>query len=178
MKTIINLIMLLGIPAMLNAQSIVTTKHNLSVAGTGSVIATSETEVCIFCHITHKSNPSLNPLWNRPTPTSTYTVYGSNGRTTMKASPLPGQPTGSSILCLSCHDGTIALGSVLTRPAIISFANTVNMPAGPGNLSTDLTNDHPISFTYDATLATANGQLKNPASLPAQIVLENNKLQC
>jgi predicted CXXCH cytochrome family protein len=94
----------------------------------------------------------------------------------MKA--LPTQPTGSSILCLSCHDGTIALGSVLSRGSIISFASAVNMPVGTSNLTTDLRNDHPISFAYDEQLATANGQLKNPNNLIPQIKLENNQLQC
>jgi len=177
MKTIIRLIILFGIPTMVNSQSIITTKHNLSVAGTGSVIATSETEVCLFCHTPHRGTP-MTPLWNRAIPGTHYTPYGSNGSTTMKASPLPGQPTGSSILCLSCHDGTVALGKVLSRVATITFAGTINMPVGPSNLTADLTNDHPISFTYDATLATANGQLKNPSSLPPQVMLEKGKLEC
>ena len=34
----------------------------------------------------------------------------------------PGQPTGTSKLCLSCHDGTIALGSVVSRNQPIAMA--------------------------------------------------------
>ncbi len=172
MKIIFNLIILLGIPTILLCQSIVDTKHNLSVSGPGTVKAVTESEICLFCHTAHNSKP-LSPLWNRNDPGSTYTLYGSS---TMKA--LPGQPSGPSILCLSCHDGTIALGNVLSRGSTISFASTVNMPVGPSNLSTDLRNDHPFSITYDAALATANGQLKNPASIGSQIKLENNLLQC
>ncbi len=173
MKTIINLIMLLGIPAILSSQSIINTKHNLSVSGPGTVKATAENEICVFCHTPHNSKP-MSALWNRNNPVGTYTVYNSN---TMTAPPL-GQPTGSSLLCLSCHDGTVALGQVLSRITPISFASTVNMPAGSSNLTQDLSNDHPISFTYDAALATANGHLKDPATLPSQITLENSKLQC
>src|ERR1035437_7603313 len=99
MKTLINLIILLGIHAIVNSQSIVNTKHNLSVTGPGTIKATAESEICLFCHTAHNSKP-LSPLWNRNDPGSTYTLYGSS---TMKA--LPGQPSGSSILCLSCHDG-------------------------------------------------------------------------
>lgn len=172
MKTIIFFLILFSVPVVVNSQSIVDTKHNLSVTGLGTVKSITESEICLFCHTAHNTNPS-GPLWNRNDPGSSYTLYGSS---TMKA--LPGQPSGSSILCLSCHDGTIALGNVLSRGSIISFANTVNMPPGPSNLSTDLRNDHPFSFTYDAALATANGQLKTPGSLPSQINLENNKLQC
>lgn len=172
MKAIIGFIILTGIYFIADSQSIVDTKHNLSVSGPGTVKAVGESEICLFCHTAHNSKP-LSPLWNRNDPGSTYTLYSSS---TMQA--LPSQPTGSSILCLSCHDGTIALGSVLSRSSIISFASAVNMPVGPSNLSTDLRNDHPISFTYDAALATVNGQLKNPATLPSQVKLENNQLQC
>ncbi len=160
------------LPIFPDAQSIVTTKHNLSVTGPGTVKAVTETEICMFCHTAHNSKPS-SPLWNRNDAGSIYTPYSSS---TLKA--LPGQPSGSSILCLSCHDGTVALGSVLSSSSIISFANTVNMPAGPSNLSTDLRNDHPVSFVYDAALTTANGQLINPAGLPSEIKLENDQLQC
>jgi hypothetical protein len=47
------------------------------------------------------------------------------------------------------------------------------MPAGEGlqtgytrNLGTDLTNDHPISLTFDTTLANADGELRDPATTP------------
>ena len=43
------------------------------------------------------------------------------------------QPNVVSRLCLSCHDGTIALGAVNTRPTAIEFAGGVTrMPLGPG----------------------------------------------
>ena len=93
----------------LNAQSVVNTVHNLSVSGPGSVRAASETEVCIFCHTPHDSRPE-SPLWNRQDPGVTYVLYNSS---TVQA--MTGQPDGSSVLCLSCHDGTIALGNVLSR---------------------------------------------------------------
>ena len=89
------------------SQSIVNTVHNLSVSGPGDVRATSESEICIFCHTPHNSLPS-SPLWNKDDPGYTYTLYHSS---TVQA--VPGQPDGSSILCLSCHDGTTALGNVI-----------------------------------------------------------------
>ncbi|NIQ98101.1 MAG: hypothetical protein GWN87_31070, partial [Desulfuromonadales bacterium] len=77
-----------------------TSKHNLSVSGPGSIKASVEERICLFCHIPHNASPSA-PLWNRKTPASSYTPYNS---TTAKAS--AGQPNGASLLCLSCHDGT------------------------------------------------------------------------
>ena len=159
--------------SILESQSVVNTVHNLSVSGPGNVKASSEQEVCVFCHTPHNSNP-IAPLWNRSIPGSTYTIYKSS---TQKA--VIGQPDGSSILCLSCHDGTIALGNLVNSSSDISFASGITtMPSGKTNLTTDLSNDHPISFTYDAALANADGQLFDPAGLPQQIQLENGKLQC
>ena len=39
------------------------TKHNLSASGPGTVKATSEEQVCIFCHTPHNAFPAT-PLWN------------------------------------------------------------------------------------------------------------------
>lgn len=172
MKKVLYLFALIIVPTIILAQSILTTQHNLSVKGPGTVKATTETEVCLFCHISHQSKPA-SALWNRNNSAATYTLYTS---TTLKA--LPGQPSGSSVLCLSCHDGTIALGSVSSRTSVITFANTVNMPVGTSNLATDLKNDHPFSFTYDAALATLNPQIITPASLNPVIKLQSGKLQC
>lgn len=155
------------------AQSVTETVHNLSTSGMGTVIATSETEVCIFCHTPHNSAP-LNPLWNKSNPGQTYILYNSS---TVQAT--TGQPDGSSILCLSCHDGTIALGSVLSLADPIDFSSGITtMPVGHSNLSTDLSDDHPISFDCNSSLALTDGQLKDPAYITWPVSLENNKVQC
>jgi hypothetical protein len=83
----------------------------------------------------------------------------------------PGQPTGSSRLCLSCHDGTIALGAMYGSNSSIEMQGGITtLPASrPSNLGgpggTDLSNDHPISIPYTVELAQQNGQLKSPASI-------------
>lgn len=173
-NSLCRIILLLFIsPIIINGQSIVNTVHNLSVNGPGGIRATSETEVCIFCHTPHGSSPQ-GPLWNRQDPGQTYTPYNSS---TIQAS--PGQPDGSTILCLSCHDGTIALGSVLSRTESILFNSGISvMPDGSSNLSTDLSDDHPLSFIYDASLAAANSELVDPAVLTGPVKLENERLQC
>jgi predicted CXXCH cytochrome family protein len=161
------------LPAMLGAQSIVNSLHNLSVSGPGTIKATTETEICIFCHTPHNSRPS-SPLWNKNDPGYTYTLYHSS---TVQA--VPGQPDGSSILCLSCHDGTTALGSVLNRTAEIGFtAGVTSMPPGTAHISTDLSNDHPISFEYTSGVAASDGELRDPASILPPVALENGRLQC
>ncbi|RMF61696.1 MAG: hypothetical protein D6748_01000 [Calditrichaeota bacterium] len=171
-KIVATAVILLILMNVLTAQSIVNTVHNLSVSGPGTIKATSESQICIFCHTPHSTSPH-KPLWNRPDPGGTYTLY-----TSSTTDALPGQPTGSAILCLSCHDGTIALGNVLNRSTPIGFGTISILTGRSSDLTQDLSNDHPISFVYDATLATTDGELVDPAVLTNQVQLENGQLQC
>jgi predicted CXXCH cytochrome family protein len=166
------LLLLLSLHAFADLTS---SKHNLSASGTGTVKAASETQICIFCHAPHNASP-IAPLWNRSNPGTTYTPYASSTSVGK-----PGQPTGASLLCLSCHDGTTALGNVLSRSTQIGMAGGMTtMPAGNTNLGTDLSDDHPISFAYTATLAAARGnELVNPATLTGKVKLDAaGQLQC
>ncbi|MFQ6614264.1 MAG: hypothetical protein ACE5D1_05415 [Fidelibacterota bacterium] len=95
--------------------SIIETKHNLSVSGTGPLTATGETQICIFCHASHNGTPEA-PLWNRSVTNTTYTMYGSPSMNATSQ-----QPGVTSRLCLGCHDGTVALGLVLNRTNPIVF---------------------------------------------------------
>ncbi len=157
-----------------SAASVVNSVHNLSPTGPGTVRAAEDSGVCEFCHTSHMSSP-VAALWNRRSAGSTYMPYSSS---TAKAS--PGQPTGSSLLCLSCHDGTVALGDVLSRAAPISMAGGVTtMPPGRSNTTTDLRHHHPISFIYDSGLAGLQGELALPANLPPEIRMDSTgQMQC
>lgn len=156
------------------ATSIVNSKHNLSVSGPGTVKAATESQICIFCHAPHNASGEA-PLWNRYDSGQTYIPYTSS---TAKAT--IGQPTGASKLCLSCHDGTVALGMVRSRTTDISFSGGITtMPPAASNLGVDLSDDHPVSFHYDALLVSQNPQLNSPASLRGQVKLDKNgELQC
>ena len=158
------------------------TPHNLSASGgsgVGAVKAVSESQVCVFCHTPHAATAGAIPLWNRRLSAATYTVYTSSS---LDANAIQGaldQPGGSSKLCLSCHDGTLAIGSVnvlggsgSTTPGTVSIPMSGTgaggaMPAGEGtatgftrNLGADLTNDHPIAVTYTPALAARDGELR------------------
>ena len=155
--------------------ALATSKHNLSASGPGPVKAATEGQICIFCHAPHNSAPS-SPLWNRRTPGSNYIPYTSS---TAKGN--AGQPTGASLLCLSCHDGTIALGDVLNRATPIAMAGgATTMPASSASwLGTDLSDDHPVSIVYSSTLAAARGELAAPATLTGRVRLDAaGQLQC
>lgn len=171
----------IGLTAAALAQSnnnVSNSKHNLSISGPGPVLATSESQVCVFCHTPHAATLSPGaPLWNRELSTQTYTTYTS---ASLDAETIAGQldqPAGSSKLCLSCHDGSLAIGTVNFAGGeqnvtidMVGLAPGGEMPAGAGldtgytrNLGIDLRNDHPISLTYDTTLASADGELRDPA---------------
>jgi len=134
-------------------------------------------EICVVCHTPHNANTTVvnAPLWNHAiSATATYSMYTS---ATMNS--LAGQPDGSSKLCLSCHDGTVALenfGGITTGTRLMT---------GGSLLGTSLSNDHPISITYDAALATADGGLFNPTTALSGLggtiaanMLIGGKMQC
>lgn len=166
---------LLAVASGAGAASIVNSPHNLSATGSGAVHSPSEQELCIFCHAPHGA-AQARALWNRQLSTAAYKVYTSS---TLQAK--PGQPTGSSKLCLSCHDGTIAVGSVLSRgePVMMAGGVTTIPPGSKGNLGTDLSDDHPISFIYDSGLVAKNPKLKDPTGLDKVFRMTKSKeMQC
>lgn len=150
-----------------NPNSIIFSKHNLSVSSPGSIHAVAESDICIFCHTPHSAT-SDGPLWNHQMSSAVYEPYKSD---TLKAT--VGQPTGSSRLCLSCHDGTVALGMIHSRSSEIAMtSDTLSM-------NTDLSGDHPVSFVYDKALVTADGSLRDPATLPPDVRLDSDsEMQC
>lgn len=53
------------------------------------------------------------------------------------------------------------------------------LPTGSSNLRTDLSDDHPVSFVYDSGLASARGELKDPATLTGRVRLDHTgQMQC
>lgn len=125
-------------------------------------------ETCQYCHTPHMAL-SKTPLWNHRLSEAVYSIYSSSSLDAKL-----GQPTGSSKLCLSCHDGTIALESTIRGGGGHTF-----MPPGKARLGTDLSDDHPISFVYSSNLSDKDPQLRNPETLPEEVKLDKfQELQC
>jgi hypothetical protein len=85
---------------------------------------------------------------------------------------------GGSRLCLSCHDGTVAIDSYG------GIAGSVMMD-GRNNIGTDLTNSHPIGVMYPTSgtrynLPNASGQIIDSVETPAgqYARLEDGRIQC
>lgn len=178
-----------GITVMLAPASaqIAGTVHDLSTGGGGTIISTTEDEVCVFCHTPHTGNSSaLAPLWNHDDTTQTFTLYDSD---TLDASDV-GQPTGASKACMSCHDGVVGVNDLVNNAG--SGAGTdptmsggVEQVSGTTNLGSDLSDDHPVSFTYNTALATADGEVYDPATQSSGLgdtiqndMLFSDKMEC
>jgi predicted CXXCH cytochrome family protein len=130
---------------------VIDTKHNLTVTGPGIFKATAEKGVCQFCHTAHSPSESVQ-LWNHKLSTVNYELYSSDYLTHLKYS-MPNQPNQRSKFCLSCHDGTVAIGAVYNNKGstTITMANGVtSIPPGSSSyLGISLRADHPVGYIYD-----------------------------
>jgi Doubled CXXCH motif (Paired_CXXCH_1) len=107
-----------------NRDSVGNTRHNLTqrqVSGGGPAGATMDSyrndyeEVCVYCHTPHGANRTVNaPLWNRTMKANTYQTY--DLLNTSSITQPVSQPGIASLTCLSCHDGTTAVDSVINMP--------------------------------------------------------------
>jgi predicted CXXCH cytochrome family protein len=135
------------------------------------------TEICEPCHTPHDGTTGLvAPLWNHALTTNTsFTVYSS---TTLTATDL-GDPSDLSKLCLSCHDGSVNVDAFGGASGSSSIG--AGFVVGSGG---DLSQEHPISFTYDASLVSADGGLEDPnaaSTLGGSIktdLLKSGKIEC
>lgn len=135
---------LLGTGAAAAQQSgVAATRHNLSVSGPGEIKSQQETQVCKFCHIPHNA-VGPRPLWGHALSAVQQYQVPEMRDTRGARVPAP-QPDGSSRLCLSCHDGTVALGDVGRARIPMAGADRLG-PGQRGFLGTDLSGSHPISF--------------------------------
>jgi predicted CXXCH cytochrome family protein len=137
------------------------TPHDLSAVADGNE--------CSFCHTPHGAL-SGTPLWNHELSRAVYKIYQSSS-----LDAAVGQPTGASKLCLSCHDGTVALSATVVG----GEGGGATIPPGAANLGTDLSDDHPISFEYSDALSAEDVQIRPASALPEQLVLDRSReLQC
>jgi predicted CXXCH cytochrome family protein len=99
----------------------------------------SDGKLCEVCHLQpdHKDSKLSIPLWNHRVSKASYVLYESRTLTQT-----PEQPSYANVsrLCLSCHDGTIALDAFGEKPGSVYISGGVS-------LGIDLSNDHPIGVS-------------------------------
>lgn len=153
--------------------------HNLGSTGTYQGKATNEDEICIFCHTPH-GGTLTGPLWNRNLPANTFTHYSSATLSGYWSGLSNTRPVSNeSLLCMSCHDGVIAMNSIVNNSnrtgAAPNNADPMQPMFGSGSVignafdspppvipaGKNLSDDHPISFSYydDFNYGTNNQRL-------------------
>jgi len=170
LPVIVALILLVSPVVVGQKVDVVNSKHNLSASGPGPVTS-QEQDTCLFCHTPHTSYVDVEPLWNHTLSGQTYNTYTSSTYGSGAQTP----SAGVSKVCLSCHDGTVALGQTVSQGLI---PTTGNMSPG-AMLGTDMTNDHPFGMTPvdDGQLA-VNLFQNPPASKDPAVKLPGGKVEC
>ena len=166
------LVLAITVPcALAQLTSISGSGHDLSVKGPGPIKATTQNDVCVFCHVSHGARPSV-PLWNHTLSTSDYPLYTSS--TYVQTNP---QTSQRSKLCLSCHDGTIAVGQTVAK-GLITTTGSMN---AADILGTSLTTNHPFGFTMPAR---DDGEIQlslaapSPSTKDSAVKPYNNTVEC
>ena len=114
-------------------------------------------EICVVCHAPHEnSNAAATLLWNRAASTNVGNFVPYDSPTLDGAS---GQPDYASLLCLSCHDGSIAVdaygGADGTAGKTIDGTNFGALR----QFTLDLQQDHPVGITYATGSTNADSEM-------------------
>lgn len=179
MKKILVAVLVVAVTLVLATAAMATisgSKHDLSTTSGAATHATNgNLSSCQFCHTPHLgNNPVVTgaPLWNRSI-SAGYNAAGA-GQYTVYGAALPGQagstlgqtggvlaPGANSKTCLSCHDGTLSMGTVLVGSgAPTTWTDSANstgglIDAGAVLIGTDLKQEHPVGIIYNSSVTIA-----------------------
>ncbi|MCC6676431.1 MAG: hypothetical protein IT436_04745 [Phycisphaerales bacterium] len=112
-------------------------------------------EICKPCHTPHFAIEGMPRLWNHELTTATYTMFEGETGTAVDNFDY------ASRMCMSCHDGTVALDSFGGQTG-----TTFIQPRS--NLGIDLTDDHPVGS--DAVYPADRPTSFNPPSADGRTV--------
>lgn len=140
-------------------------------------------QICIACHTPHNANiagqAASAPLWNRTeTKTGTFTAYSSAtfdaDDAGSNASYDGANPNGSSLLCLTCHDGVGDLDAFGANRG-----NTGTTVIAAGAVRNGGLDEHPFSFIYSTDLVTNDSELHAQATVNTAGLLDATfRVQC
>jgi predicted CXXCH cytochrome family protein len=147
-------------------------KHNFAPTGI-SPVKGARPESCAYCHAPHSG---LNAgLWNQKLTKQIYSTYSSATEKNTGTQPTLG---GVSNHCLSCHDGTVAMGSTVVYGQVTTHGSMYSQDIFGANMQTT----HPYSMVLPlkdsidlyASLA-ANHRTNDPTGA---VTLVNNNVEC
>jgi hypothetical protein len=151
--SLLALVLLVGVATVVHA----------TVTGTPQDLAP---DPCAMCHTPHSGTGDY-PLWNRTQDPQTYTPYQSwsfDMGPVDTSNNLKWHLRTPSALCLVCHNGIAS--ELVNFPGPCSISDTAYdiEVAGVADLGTDLRNDHPISFNYNAAADLDNNNFPFPSA--------------
>jgi len=159
-KTMVVMLGLVLVSSSAFALSIRNSKHDLSNSGAQTIRATSSEKLCEHCHAPHNAAPKV-PLWNRLDPSAASFKFYTSSVTLTTAAKNAALSTGSiSLQCLSCHAASAGSAADVNafvrdnaKDTDLNTATYVGTFAAGSGLGTDLTNDHPIGFSYSVAVS-------------------------
>jgi predicted CXXCH cytochrome family protein len=166
------MIMLMGLPVSAQVSGDVLGVHNLG-RGSGSPITGARPDACSYCHAPHSG---LNRgLWNQKLTTQTYSTYTSNTEANRGRQPTLGYSTNQ---CLSCHDGTVAVGATVAYGQVTTSGSMYTTDVFGSNMQSS----HPFSLVTPlkdnidlAASLIANGKT---ADTTGSVKLINGSVEC
>ena len=110
--------------------------HDLGPGGPSPVTG-SRPDSCAYCHAPHSG---LNMgLWNQKLTTQTYTTYSSDTEKNITTQPSLGTVSNQ---CLSCHDGTVAVGATVAYGQVTTRGSMLSADVFGSNMQSS----HPFSL--------------------------------
>ncbi len=117
-----------------NHTSVANTGHNLTqrysdMEGFMDQYRNDYDAVCVYCHTPHGASSEMGsiPLWNRTKSSATYDLY--SAPTTLGQTITT--PGANSMTCLSCHDGTVAIDSIINMPGSGGYLKSQETSVNP-----------------------------------------------
>lgn len=163
------LVVLFSMPISAEEQdfaSLTDTRHDLALYPRPVSPDQDENMRCVFCHAPNSQSPSPG-AWNEDQPDHLFDYPYDR-----PAAALPdGKPDGSSLVCLGCHDGTIALGDIASRTKSARVVADAALAAK--------SHGHPVSVSYEPSSALDGKNMASRGDVPQHVRLDHNgKVQC
>lgn len=166
------LVLLSGIPASAQIVGDALGVHDLG-PGSKSPLTGARPDACAYCHAPHSG---LNTgLWNQKLTTQTYATYSSTTQKNNNTQPVLGAVSNQ---CLSCHDGTVAVGATAAYGQVATRGSMYSADVFGSNMQSS----HPFSLALPikdnidlvASLA-ANG---STADITGAVKLIKGNVEC
>ncbi len=146
--------------------------HNLQ-PGSQSPVTGARSDSCAYCHAPHSG---LNGgLWNQKLTTQVYSTYNSSTAKNKDTQPALGNVSNQ---CLSCHDGTVAVGATVAYGQVTTRGSMLSSDVFGSNMQSS----HPFSLALplqdNITLAASLAASGTTADTTGAVRLIKGNVEC